>query len=185
MMALFLLTQGHSGLVHNCALYFSRMEIPNWFEYQKTGNSLTSFVVPSDFEHDRLQVTVWADYSFGKLSTLTMRFKIYITNITNDDTLTFSLWGSSFEVGSWVRHIPSDYPIKSGDIIEVYLEKRDKHYSEAEKKESNIKVGKYGVHIAKKKQSKQDFKLTSHTKRDLNTNVVESNPALKSKDYVL
>ncbi|KAI3799684.1 hypothetical protein L1987_34983 [Smallanthus sonchifolius] len=95
------LIQGHSRIVHNCAIYFSRMEIPNWFKYQDTGNSSIYFDVPVDFKHDQLEMTVWADYSFGKLSDRMRRFKMHITNITNDDELTYSFWGSSFEAGSW------------------------------------------------------------------------------------
>ncbi|GKB72301.1 TMV resistance protein N-like protein [Tanacetum coccineum] len=121
------LIQGDSGLVHDCAIYFSRMEIPNWFEYQTIGSSLISFDVPADFHLDQLHVTLWADYSFGKLSNLLRRFNMHIRNLTNDDELTLSLWGTSFEEGSWVRHISPDYPIKSGDKIEVYLEVKDKH----------------------------------------------------------
>lgn len=130
------------------------MEIPNWFEYQDTGKSSISFDVPVEFKDDQLEMTVWVDYSFGQLSCLVRRFNMCVTNITNNDKLTYSLWGSSFETGSWVRHIPSDYPIKGGDKIQVSIEVRDSgsDVSEAKRLKNNMNVEKYGVHIAKKKQ---------------------------------
>ena len=141
------------------------MEIPNWFEYQTMGSSLISFDVPADFHLDQLQVTVWADYSLGKLSNLARRFNMHIRNLTNDDELNFSLWGSTFEEGSWVRHISPNFPIKSGDRIEVYFEVKDRNVIGAEKIETDMKVGKFGVHMEKKKLSKHDFKLATQTKR--------------------
>lgn len=124
--------QGYTGGL--CELYFSRREIPDWFEFQGAGEASLLFHTPLDVEVGSLQLIIWVDYVFGDHDDGFIRIGVHIDNETSgtkwdSEILDGGLGGSCMILGP---------VIKSGDRIEVSFELEE---------DMDVEV-KCGVHLS-------------------------------------
>ncbi|KAI3730971.1 hypothetical protein L1987_62153 [Smallanthus sonchifolius] len=140
------LFQGYSEGVVNRSIFLSRRGIPSWFSHKKVG-SFISFDVPSGIETEFLEMTLWVDYvNEGKHA---VGLKATIKNKTNETEWTYEAnFFRTFEVNSWVSNGPQPYPLRSGDMIEVYVGG-----------DTGLKIEKCGIHLA----YKTDIKTTTQS----------------------
>ncbi|KAI3721442.1 hypothetical protein L2E82_32453 [Cichorium intybus] len=115
--------------------YVSRRDIPDWFEFQGTRESLLLIDTSSTTELGSLQMMIWVDYFFGDDGDKFFHIGVRVDNKTSGVNWDCEISGRRL-VASCVILGPV---IKSGDIIEVSFKFQERE---------DLKVEKFGVHLS-------------------------------------
>ncbi|KAM0023272.1 putative leucine-rich repeat domain superfamily [Helianthus debilis subsp. tardiflorus] len=127
--------QGYGQGLCDCKFYFSRRDIPDWFEFQGTGVSSHLFDASSDVHFGSLHLIIWVDYLFGDDGDKFMRIDVHVNNKTSG-----AIWESEILGRRTMSSCMIMGPvIESGDRFEV---------SFALQEEKDVKVEKFGVHLS-------------------------------------
>ncbi|KAI7735980.1 hypothetical protein M8C21_022392 [Ambrosia artemisiifolia] len=127
--------QGYGQGLCDCTFYFSRRDIPDWFEFQGTGVSSQLFDTSSDVRVGSLHLIIWVDYLFGDDGDKFIRIDVHVNNNTSGAKWDSEILGR-YEVSSCMIMGPV---VESGDRFEVSFKLQE---------EKDVKVEKFGLHLS-------------------------------------